>query len=369
MEATNSDSNAGDPEPGRFAERLLGIIDEGRRTATYKLALLIGLIDCCAEGSSEVGAAPQELRTRDLAQRVASLYWPQLRPFPSASGAVDLRQITNKQSTIVSVLKRLFDELPGVSSWEAAVMAEPDFAAQTLDVVELTVARFPLVRLQTVDGVPQPVLYELDWDENITLPRLRAIGGVVRLLPSAGDLLLRFAPLVRPLVELHWVQMVASLNGLDLVDDDLRRHLFGAERAAFPRALRQGLVSLQDGCFYCEEPLRDGSNAIDHFVPWARWPNDAIENLVVAHAGCNRHKSNRIPGPDPLARWAERLASRAGELAGLAARTSWPTRPERTLALARSMYGHLAAGSPVWNGPEVVVPAQPGELVRLLEAL
>jgi hypothetical protein len=34
-----------------FAERLLQRIDEGRRTATYKLALLLALIDSCAAGA------------------------------------------------------------------------------------------------------------------------------------------------------------------------------------------------------------------------------------------------------------------------------------------------------------------------------
>ena len=77
------------PEPAAdggvtgFAERLLAVIDEGRRTATYKLALLIALMDCCAEGVSPMGAAPAEIPTRSLARQVARLYWRQLRPFPS----------------------------------------------------------------------------------------------------------------------------------------------------------------------------------------------------------------------------------------------------------------------------------------------
>ena len=72
-----------------FAERLLAVIDEGRRTATYKLALLIALMDCCAEGVTALGAAPAEVPTRALARHVARLYWPQLRPFPAASGLID----------------------------------------------------------------------------------------------------------------------------------------------------------------------------------------------------------------------------------------------------------------------------------------
>ena len=38
-----------------IAERLLQVIDEGRRTATYKLALLMALIDACATNSDAAG--------------------------------------------------------------------------------------------------------------------------------------------------------------------------------------------------------------------------------------------------------------------------------------------------------------------------
>jgi hypothetical protein len=46
---------AGLDAPG-FAERLLAVIDEGRRTATYKLALLMALTECCAEAGTVPGA-------------------------------------------------------------------------------------------------------------------------------------------------------------------------------------------------------------------------------------------------------------------------------------------------------------------------
>jgi len=61
-----------------FAERLLEVIDSGRRTATYKLALLLALVDLCARHSDHEGRSPSELHTRDLAEQVAELYWPQV---------------------------------------------------------------------------------------------------------------------------------------------------------------------------------------------------------------------------------------------------------------------------------------------------
>lgn len=231
-------------------------------------------------------------------------------------------------------------------------------------------ARYPIVRLQTIDAVPQPFLYDIDWGEGVTLRRLRQPGGgLVRLRPGAGEELIRLTPLIRPLVELHWVRMVAALNKLTPVEDDLRRHLFGVERSAFPASLRRQLEDLQDGrCFYCPDELPAGGD-VDHFLPWSRWPNDAIENLVLAHAACNGHKSDRVPGPRPLRRWALRLDAQADDLRAAAVTADWESSRPRTLALARSLYAHLPDGSPVWNATYDIVPADREELGSLLAAI
>src|SRR5262245_31205690 len=77
------------PVNAGFAERLLEVIDSGRRTATYKLALLLALLDLCARHSDAEGRAPRVLYTRDIAGQMASLYWPQVIPYlvPGAPGA------------------------------------------------------------------------------------------------------------------------------------------------------------------------------------------------------------------------------------------------------------------------------------------
>jgi 5-methylcytosine-specific restriction endonuclease McrA len=354
-----------------FAERLLAVIDEGRRTATYKLAVLLALMDCCAEQASPEGRAPTEISTRAIARSVARLYWPQLRPFPTQAGVVELRQITNKSATILAALAEAFQALPHVSTWETAESVLPaDHVRQVLDVVELTVARYPLVRLQTVDGVPKPFIYDIEWGEGVTLSRLASCGGAtVRFRPGAGDQLVRLAPLTRPLVELHWVRMVADLNRLSLVEDDLHRHLFGAERVAFPGPLRHALADLQMGkCFYCRKPLTERS-AVDHFIPWSRWPNDAVENLVIAHASCNSHKSDHIPGPLPLDTWVERLVSHSEDLVSVASSSRWRSDCLRSVSLARSLYAHLPNGAVVWNAPGHVDTARADQLLEMLAPL
>jgi hypothetical protein len=59
---------------------MIAVIDAGRRTATYKLALLLALIDLCAKETDSEGRGPEVVYTREIAQHVAALYWPQVAP-------------------------------------------------------------------------------------------------------------------------------------------------------------------------------------------------------------------------------------------------------------------------------------------------
>jgi hypothetical protein len=50
-------------DPFAFGEKLLNLLDEGSFTATYKYAVLLGLIDLCMEHSSSDGSAPTAVTT------------------------------------------------------------------------------------------------------------------------------------------------------------------------------------------------------------------------------------------------------------------------------------------------------------------
>ena len=55
-----------------LTERLLRVVDEGWRTATYKLALVLALIDAAAGAPGK-----SEVPTRRLAALVLATYYPQ----------------------------------------------------------------------------------------------------------------------------------------------------------------------------------------------------------------------------------------------------------------------------------------------------
>lgn len=274
-----------------FAERLLQVIDEGRRTATYKLALLLALMDACAAGADDHGRAPPTLHTRTVAEHVLRIYLPQVRSYLGVDGdPLQLRQITMKSSAVLGSVLRLHLQAEKHRCRTAGAIARrlPAEYERSLDEVERTFARYPILRLQVVGTEHRPFLYDVDWGESITLAALHRPGaGLIRFRRGAGDHLLRLTPLLRPLVEFHWTRMVARLNRIDTQGDRLHAHLFGVARAVFPNALRSGLAGFQKGaCFYCGDRLPARSQ-VDHFIPWARWPNDAVENLVLAD----------LPGP------------------------------------------------------------------------
>ena len=90
-------------DDGLLIERLLRVIDEGRRTATYKLALLLALIDATA-----VGDGNPELPTRSIAAEVLAHYYPQTRLYVANDGVVrELRQISMKSSPPLRAALRL----------------------------------------------------------------------------------------------------------------------------------------------------------------------------------------------------------------------------------------------------------------------
>ena len=366
------------PVNAGFAERLLEVIDSGRRTATYKLALLLALLDLCARHSDAHGRAPQVLYTRDIAEHVASLYWPQVIPYlvPGANGATVLRQITLPRAAIVAAVSsfRSAAEKAGVMSWHLARLRLHGPYEAMLDQVEVTVAEQPLPRLQAVGSADAvfPFLYRLSWGprESFSPARLRRHGPrgpAIELLPGAGDELLRLGPLIRPLVELHWTRMVAEINGVAPDELNLHRHLFGSDRVLPPKALRDGIAALQGGrCFYCHKPL-DSTPEADHFIPRIRCGIDAVENLVLADRRCNNDKRDLLPGPAHVTAWARRNQDHNTALVGLATAARWDTDPAATAAVARSIYSRLPPwGTPVWLGYKHVGTADPATAVAAL---
>ncbi len=349
-----------------FAEKVLALLDQGAFTATYKYAVLLGLIDLCLEGFTAAGAPPESVTTAQLAEVVARLYWPQVVPFEEASNVV-LRQNTTGQAEIVALVAKARTELAGGGGapLERVRRQAPDDYRRLVRAIEWKLVEMPLPRLQTFGRQEDRFIYEIGWDTRIKRSDFNdpnRFANLIRFRPGVASNLVRLDGLLRPLLYRGWAAQVAGIN--QLAESKLERHLFGADRAAL-RPVMKGLAELQDGrCFYCHGTLR--SPQVDHFLPWARVPLDAIENLVVADDSCNSQKRDLLAATDHVERWRGRLDVSTQALAGIADRTRWETSPGRALGVARALYLPLPAGARLWSSGTALVLADPRNLRAVL---
>ncbi len=353
-----------------FAERVLALLDQGSFVATYKYAVLLALMDLCLEKTNRQGFAPDAVTTRELAEKVIELYWPQTNQFRGRT----LRQNAGGQARILTDVAAFRACLPDPSvTVERARQPRAAFE-HLVDKVEWTLILMPLPRLQVVGGETERLLYEIRWGLEIERERRRVVAyqrnrasgtfdNHIRLYPKVGDYLVMLNGLLRPLIHRGWSAMVARLNSLD--DSRLESFLFGVDRSQLA-AVRPGLLDLQRGrCFYCSAALGRTAD-VDHFIPWSRYPDNGIENLVIADRRCNGAKRDFLAAGEHVRRWRERNIEMRRDLLGIAADRKWESHPEETLSVARGIYLRLPRGARLWlRGPDFA-PADPD---RLLDAL
>ncbi|RLB49337.1 MAG: hypothetical protein DRJ42_21205 [Deltaproteobacteria bacterium] len=356
------------PEPDRgaigFAEKLLMLLDEGHFTATYKYAVLLSLMDLCLEQSTKHGAAPSMVTTRQLAEKVVEMYWPHAVAFGVGEESKErvlfqnrpLKDHSGGQAAIVrEIVKFRSEHAPDPSATITRARHAKKKAFEGLvRRVEWKLVEMPLPRLQLIGEMETPFIYQINWDRTITKKTFNNWAGfdnAIRFMGPASEYLVQLAGLLRPLIQRQWAAMVARFNTDIVKDAELERFLFGVERISLA-PVRNGLRDLQDGrCFYCESRLGDKVE-VDHFVPWARYPNNAIENLVIAHSDCNQSKGDHLASADHVQRWAQRLDldGSDGQLREIADAARWEKAPARSVGVARSIYLRLPGDIRLWQG-------------------
>ncbi len=375
MDVTESSKPLGDS--AAFAERILAILDEGSFTTTYKFALLLALLDACQEAVGPDGSVPERIPTRALAEHVVSSYWGHNRPYHAGddSGrALPIRQShRGRQTKIQKLIESLSARHDVVSPGEAR-LRRPDDWDRLVRKVECELIVHPIPRLQRVGGGKEDrVLYDHDFDPPGREPFRRhhpltkrefeehGMRPEIRLRAGVGEQLLRLRGLLRPVIQRHWVLEVQRMNA-ELGESSLEDFLFGPERTP-TRELRKGLAEVAGGCcFYCGKELRRDWE-VDHFVPWARHPDDGIHNLVAACRPCNNSKRALLAAQRHLEPWAARLEDGAlrTTLDEVATEAGWEPNLPRTIAVARGQYLWLPGSARLWE--QAPSRSRPAELV------
>ena len=337
-------------DPILLGQRVVAILEMGQRDATYKLATLLALIEHCIENLPERPRDRLEVSIPQLAHRVLAIYWRQVRPFEGHDLA---QRRTGSKTRIIDATKELravagFGDRGG--SLEVAIMRKPDAYRRAIDKIVIALAKQPLPRLQKLPGssVSDPFLYDDSFlGENVSRSTLRSHGDAIVLKSGVGHGLARLAGLLRPTLEIMWVDDVRQMNKfLDADVPDVAGHLFGRERTALANVREPFKDVFGPHCFYCGTHL-PANNPIDHVLPWSLVGIDGLSNLVLACARCNGDKSGALPG----VRLVERALTRERDLLEeIATELQWPTQHDRVAAAARGIYRTQPAGVPTWSG-------------------
>lgn len=372
MPAQNS-STAASTDPGLlgFAQKLMTLLAEGLTTATYKYAVLLGLMDLCVEKTGAQGAAPGMVTTRELAEKVIDLYWSQSLEHPTRQEV--LKQNSSGQAEIITRLReyRLRLNVAAALNCRQARRLDPDGYAKLLRHVEFKLAEMPLPRLQRLGSGVDEFLYRVAFQHDDRAVRTRAdmdpdgFDNRILFVGNAGERLVALAPLLRPLIQREWTALVARFNRFE--EAELEDFLFGRPRTP-TKAVRSGLREIQDNrCFYCEQ--RIDVPEVDHFVPWARFPDDGVHNLVLADRRCNGSKKAHLAAMDHVDKWTQRFVAGSplsSQLTMLAEAEGWEHDGDRTRGIARGLYLPLSMDNRVWQRPDTFIPVDPPRLATAL---
>lgn len=359
----------GEPNVIRFAEKVILLLDQGEFTATYKYAVLLGLMDLCLERSERDGSPPDVLTTDQLARKAIELYWRQSQRFAPLHDRIPL-QNRRGQAEILTLITRFREQhAPDPNSTLfRAKLHDPERFEQLVREVEWKLVEMPLPKLQRVGRELDPFIYDISWDDQIRrrMFKSREFDNRIRFQPGASRCLVALAGVLRPLVHRHWATRVTQLNSLQ--ESGLDEFLFGADRSAL-RPVCPPLLELQGGrCFYCAGRIQ-AKPQVDHFLPWARCPDDGLANLVVAHDACNRQKSDFLADAGHVASWVERAVHHAQGLGEVAANACWPHDPQRTSSVVRSIYRRLPDDMRLWHLEQRFVPIDRARLTAALTLL
>jgi hypothetical protein len=349
-------SKVGQVDAMALGERILELLGEGAFAATYKQAVLLALVEICIEKIAEHPNGLESVTAREVAEKVIVLYWWHTRLYEK----YPLRQNNTGQAAILKMITEFQSyQSNGQSiSAERAKKMESARWKRLLDDVEWKLIEMPLPRLQIIGNRSDPFLYEINWDQSIRKGDLYSPGfdNRIRFKPGVPEGLVRLSPLLKPMIQRCWTLLVAKFNRLEV--SRLEEFLFGEKRISLT-GTRDFFRELQaNRCFYCEKRL-DSQSEVDHFIPWSRHPNNAVENLVIAHANCNHDKRDYLASAEHLSHWIERMRPGSidrNQMDSFALAQNWDTCPNRSRNITSAIYLNLPSGYNLWHGIRSFLP-------------
>lgn len=345
---------------------VLDILDRAAMTGTNKLGLLLTLLDLAPTLSDD----ERGIARAALARRYLEIHWEHARPY----NGVTLRQSSSRKkrkdgtvaddTLVMQEIHRLREVLKGrdrgdlqdkpldmvrrsleSSDWHLEWQKALDTA---LARVQVALLKNPVRLLQELPGKPEPFLYDLAADRS-----------GITLRPGVAESLVKFAGVLRPLIEFRFAQAVMRINRetLDLPIDDVYSHLFGRDRIMPPLKMRRDLVRIQqERCILTDGSLPATGGSLDHVLPWSRARLSQIENFLMTTSSVNSKKSDSLLAPAAIKRWLCYLDTKSEEIRRCAQAHNWPTDIDSVRSVTLHTYQALDATTGVWDFESGIQP-------------
>jgi hypothetical protein len=339
---TMPNSGAG-PDP---IEGIIAILGDGAVNGTNKYLLLLALIDRVTEVAySRNGHQELTITVSELAESLIRLQWEHGRPF-SAAGPLRQMSTPNREMSVLSAVHELFESTGADDrSPPSSVKTSHEQAWQhAIQKVGFNLSRNPVSRLQRIAGKDYAFLY--DYEPG---PEGRQWDGTLTLFDQAVNSLIRFGPVLRPMIEFQASELVARIN-LGVNGPTIADHLFGGERRMPPPSFRKRLVELQSGrCLWSGQKLTSEAHA-DHIVPWARARLSIAENFAMTTPEVNVTKTQMLIGPRMIQRWVAHLTDNRADIAEAAVEANYEADIDRVLSVSKALIARAPLGTPVFEG-------------------
>lgn len=248
---------------------IIALARHAAMSTTYKPALLKAIAIIVSREPRE-----KSISLTSIGAQFAHLYWNQTIVF-------HLRQAASIEKE-----PEVLQEIRTIAA-TYAVRRIADLPASAFARIERSMARIlsidVLKRFHASKPTSMPMLYS--WEK-----RQEAI----RLSDDARLFILANTQALIMIADHWWARYLEKVNiSAPFIIEKIQ--LNGARRSSLGKYL--SLLSRIDPlqCFYCGRTVDSTCLTVDHFLPWSYLLSDPLWDLVLACAGCNRSKSDRLP--------------------------------------------------------------------------
>jgi hypothetical protein len=324
-----------------FLVKIERLLAKGRKTTTYKFALVIALTNIAVEQGDDTGNA-LKVNLDDVARQFLSLYWNMARPYPSLARVLEQSTNAARPARMISLLME--EARLSESSYRRLRVhrAERD---ELLATAKALLKRDVLHRLQTAgdSAKPDPELGRFLYESPRTGAESRRTTHLT-LKPGVGACLRRLRGIIISMAEARWAQWVRENNRSLGADCKLEDFLFVPQRVDVRMHAKRFFEIQDQRCFYTGDKLKNlNAGEVDHFIPWARYPFDSPFNLVLASRKVNNALRDSLKPDEWRTRWLARNDEFASVLAAPAPKGFGASQEDAATARAISEWLYRSA--------------------------